>query len=138
MIYSINRGDDVKHSVPKKCPVCGDEIQIQVLKCTSCDTEIQGNYTLDLFSKLPNTQLQFLETFIRCRGNLKDVGAILDISYPTARNRLDALIQALDFIRYDSYKERRISVLTALKEHSITLEEALTQLEDLQGGALYE
>ena len=40
--------------------------------------------------------MQFCETFLRCRGNLKDVGALLGISYPTARNRLDELLDALE------------------------------------------
>ena len=117
--------------IPQKCPACGKDMRIRMLKCPSCETEIQGEFALNRFSRLPDDQLLFLETFIRFRGNLKDVGAQFEISYPTARSRLDSLIEALGFEGSVDLTTRRLEILNQLKEGVITTEEAL---ERLQGG----
>ena len=80
---------------------------------------------------LSGDQIAFLETFIRCRGSLKDVGVVVGISYPTARNRLDSLIRAFGFDDKNALSEGRLGILTQLKEGTLTVEQALNIL---QGG----
>ena len=41
--------------------------------------------------------MRFLELFLRCRGNLRDVERTLGLSYPTVRARLDALLASLGY-----------------------------------------
>lgn len=122
-------------SMPKKCPSCESNMLVKLLHCPVCNTEIQGEFPLDRFSLLSMEQLAFLEVFIRCRGSLKDVGIALGISYPTARNRLDSLIEALDFSTGPNPRDKRLEILKQLKEGQITSEEALNLL---QGGKIYE
>lgn len=117
--------------MPKKCPACAQDMHVCVLQCPACRTEVQGDFALDRFAQLTGEHRVFLETFIRLRGNLKDVGTSLGISYPTARNRLDALIQTLGFADAETATAYRLDVLGRLKDGSITTEEALTLL---QGG----
>ena len=119
--------------IPQKCPACGKDMRIRMLKCPSCTTEIQGEFVLNRFARVSDDQLVFLETFIRFRGNLKDVGAFFEISYPTARSRLDNLIEALGFEETGNLTSRRLEILNQLKEGILTTEEAL---ERLQGGKL--
>jgi len=119
--------------IPQKCPACGKDMRIRMLKCPSCTTEIQGEFVLNRFARLSDEQLLFLETFIRLRGSLKDVGAHFEISYPTVRDRLDSLIGALSFDESGSLTSRRLEILNQLKEGVLTTEEAL---ERLQGGKL--
>ena len=88
---------------------------------------------LNRFARLSDEQLLFLETFIKFRGNLKDVGAKFGISYPTARGRLDGLIEALGFEETGNLTSQRLDILNQLKEGFLTTEEAL---ERLQGGNL--
>jgi len=57
----------------------------------------RGSFALGRFHHLTVEQLEFLETFIKARGNFKDVERELGISYPTVRSRLDAMIRALGF-----------------------------------------
>jgi hypothetical protein len=40
-------------------------------------------------------QLSLLESFLRARGNLKEMERELGISYPTVRARVDALVRSL-------------------------------------------
>ena len=58
---------------------------------------MRGHFELAPYRNLDAEQIRFLETFLRCRGVIRDVEAALGISYPTVRARLDALLNALGF-----------------------------------------
>lgn len=122
-------------NMPKKCPACAQDMRVRVLRCPTCQTEVQGDFVLDRFAQLEGEHRLFLETFIRLRGNLKDVGTYLGISYPTARNRLDILIETLGFEDTGTLTINRLDILERLKGGVITTEEALTLL---QGGKINE
>lgn len=128
-ILLTERGVAMNGSIPKICPACGKNMHVRLLCCPSCSTEVQGNFPLDRYQSLTEEQLQFLEIFLRCRGNLKDVGTELGISYPTARNRLDTLLTALGFLAQNEEKIKRLEVLERLKNGEITTDEALTLLQ---------
>ena len=49
------------------------------------------------FASLTREQTQVLESFLRSRGNLRDMERELLISYPTVRARVEALVRALGF-----------------------------------------
>ncbi|MDR0904956.1 MAG: DUF2089 domain-containing protein [Oscillospiraceae bacterium] len=117
--------------MPTKCPACGGETRVRSLQCPECGTEVQGYFPLSRFAQLGGEQLNFLETFLRCRGSLKEVGAQLGISYPTARNRLDAMLAALGYAEARDARADRLEILTRLKSGEITANEALNLL---QGG----
>lgn len=89
--------DKTLYEIPGTCPACGNEMHALVLHCDHCGTEISGDFILGRFARLDQEQLSFLETFIACRGNLKDVGQQLNMSYPTTRARLDSLLIALGY-----------------------------------------
>jgi hypothetical protein len=80
-----------------QCPVCGDELRVTRLACPSCQTAIEGNFSLGRLQRLSPDQLAFLEVFVRSRGVIREVEKELGVSYPTVRNRLDDLIHALGF-----------------------------------------
>jgi hypothetical protein len=44
---------------------------------------------------LPAEHQSFIETFVLCRGVIRDVEKALGVSYPTVRARLDAAVAAL-------------------------------------------
>src|SRR5687767_2349946 len=78
-----------------QCPVCGGQLHVTHLKCGECATELSGEFVANEFARLAADKLEFLRTFLACRGNLKEVEAALGISYPTVRARLDQLLAAL-------------------------------------------
>jgi hypothetical protein len=116
--------------MPTKCPACGKDMQVCLLQCPACRTEVQGEFLQGPFAGLSETQLSFLEIFLRCRGNLKDLCAAVGISYPTARNRLDQLIEALDSGEKSAASARRLAVLEQIREGRLTPEEALPLLKN--------
>ena len=111
--------------VISRCPVCDSELTVTRLKCASCDTVIENNFRLSKFDYLSEEELYFTETFLRCRGNIKEVEKELSISYPTVRSKLDAVINA----GADSQASRREEILKALENGEITAEQAIAQLK---------
>lgn len=85
------------HDVISTCPVCAGELAVTRLACRSCGTTLEGEFSVGRFGRLTREQLLLLESFLRSRGNLRDMERELGISYPTVRSRVEALIRALGF-----------------------------------------
>ncbi|MEW6229244.1 MAG: DUF2089 domain-containing protein, partial [Bacillota bacterium] len=118
-----------------KCPVCGEALDVARLSCPTCETSIEGRFETCKFCQLTNEQKDFVEIFIRSRGNIKEVERELGISYPTVRGRLDAVIQALGYpVERDREDEsqtatKRKNVLDSLARGEIPAEEAIKLLK---------
>ena len=83
------------HDVIATCPVCTSELTITRLHCRSCGTALEGEFGVGRFGRLDREQMSLLESFLRSRGNLKEMERELGISYPTVRGRVDSLVRAL-------------------------------------------
>ena len=139
------------HDVIATCPVCSDELTITRLHCRTCGTALEGEFGVGRFGRLDREQMRLLESFLRSRGNLKEMERELGISYPTVRGRVDTLVRALGLSdgtddqaddetapdseteTIDSSGERR-AILEQLAAKEITAEEAATRLRALAGG----
>ena len=119
------------------CPVCSSELFVTRLQCRSCGTAIEGDFSVGRFGRLSREQLALLESFLRARGNLKELERELKLSYPTVRARIDALVRALglaegtfvddgsdDGSGRDEMSVLRREVLERLARHEITADEA--------------
>jgi hypothetical protein len=145
------------HDVIATCPVCSGELTIARLHCRSCGTALEGEFGVGRFGRLDRDQMSLLESFLRSRGNLKEMERELGISYPTVRGRVDALIRSLglsdgspvadgDFgsdvdegfadqtDAPDAAAERR-SILERLARKEISAEDAAAALRDLGAGS---
>lgn len=116
--------------------MCADTLRVVRLECDRCGTRLEGSFSLGRFQAVDAEQMAFLETFIRNRGNIKDVERELGLSYPTVRARLDAVIRALGFEvpTEDPVAERRKEILRQLSEGKISADDAVRLLEE-GGGA---
>jgi hypothetical protein len=85
------------HEVIATCPVCSGELLVTRLRCSSCATTLEGEFSVGRFGRLSREQLALLESFLRSRGNLREMERELGISYPTVRSRVEALVRALGF-----------------------------------------
>ena len=85
------------HDVIATCPVCASELAVTRLRCGECGTTIEGEFSVGRFGRLTREQMQVLESFLRSRGNLRDMERELGISYPTVRARVEAVVRALGF-----------------------------------------
>jgi len=87
----------VPHDVISTCPVCSSELAVTRLRCRSCGTTLEGDFSVGRFGRLNRDQLALLESFLRSRGNLRDMERELGISYPTVRSRVEQLVRSLGF-----------------------------------------
>jgi hypothetical protein len=121
------------NELPSQCPICGGSYEITKLHCLNCEVTIEGHFTPGNFHNLGRGQWQFIETFIRCRGKIKDVEVALDISYPTVVARLNEVIRALGFeVSEDATvaEEKRKDVLQKLARNELSAKDALRLLEE--------
>jgi hypothetical protein len=139
------------------CPVCEGELLITRLHCRSCGTALEGEFGVGRFGRLTREQLALLESFLRSRGNLKEMERELGISYPTVRGRVDALVRALGLGDAESepvgdedevdaisgtdvdadtseHAEQRREILERLAKRELSAEEAASALRALGGG----
>ncbi|WP_304970039.1 DUF2089 domain-containing protein [Romboutsia ilealis] len=119
------------YKVITKCPVCIKEMKIMKLKCNHCNTIIENEFSISKFDRLSKEQLNFVEVFLACRGNIKDVEKQLGISYPTVRGKLDEINHELGLvIKKDTTKEKE-KIMDMLENKEISSEEAINLLKKL-------
>ena len=117
-----------QYQAPRQCPVCGDQLEVVRLQCGQCGTGIDGHFA----------QWRFVETFIACKGKIKDVEVALDISYPTVVSRLNDVVRTLGYEAGDdgaevrraaAIEEKRREALEKLANNQISPKDALRLLE---------
>jgi len=107
------------------CPVCSGKLHISELACSDCDTKIRGEFEIPSFSRLDETEREFLMLFLRSRGSLREVQRELGLSYPTVRNRLDALLAKMGIISARASQEEINEVLDKLESGDLSAEDAV-------------
>jgi hypothetical protein len=138
------------HEVIATCPVCSHGLTVTRLHCANCGTSLEGEFSVGRFGRLQRDQLMLLESFLRSRGNLREMERELGISYPTVRSRVEALVRALGFgprAEADSEVDpddetavttvpvTRDEVLGRLARHEISAEDAAAAIRRLGKGA---
>ncbi len=119
----------MKHEVIGTCPVCGNDLTVTKLSCGVCHTEISGDFALSKFSALSKEDLNFIETFIKVSGNIREMEKSLGISYPTVKKNLDGIIVklGLETIELLPVVDEE-DILEKLRNKEITVEEAASFL----------
>lgn len=137
----------MQREVISNCPVCDSPLTVTRLHCNTCATTIEGEFTVGRFSRLSRDQYALLESFLRSRGNLRELERELGVSYPTVRNRVEALLRSLDLadgnpippeptrsadmapdLRTQVDPETRRSILERLARHELTADQAAAAL----------
>ncbi len=114
-----------------ECPVCEKQLKITRLQCTHCHTTIENEFELSNFANFSKEQLSFIETFLKCRGNIKEVEKELGISYPTVRGKLDDIISSLGYSATKKVEKiNQKKVILMLEKGEITAEEAIGILNE--------
>ena len=82
--------------LPCYCPSCQQQLKVKSLKCENCQTEVTGSYELPVLSLLSIEEQQFILSFVKHSGSLKEMANQLKLSYPTVRNLLNEIIQKIE------------------------------------------
>ncbi|MCK5128904.1 MAG: DUF2089 domain-containing protein [Clostridiales bacterium] len=107
------------YPIPDDCPVCSGNYVVSQLRCSSCGTKLEGNFSTGAFSNLDEKQLLFITAFLSNRGNIQNTGKQLGISYPTVKSRLDNALKTMGL-----YMDSEDDILEKVKSGEITIEEA--------------
>ena len=113
-----------------QCPACGGQLVITECKCPTCRLQMRGEFQSGQLSTLSDDELTFIKVFLTARGNLTEVERVLGISYPTIRNKLDEINNALN----------RTNVATELRQKKLsnTLETNPPSTEDIRKDILQQ
>jgi hypothetical protein len=115
------------------CYHCQTPLRPLRLQCDRCAIEIAGHFELPRLARLAPLHQELAEIILLTGGNLKEVAASLDISYPTLRKRVDELIAALEQLRTRD-QARADEFLSAVEKGDMAPEEAARRLGELGGG----
>ncbi|HUX22057.1 MAG TPA: DUF2089 domain-containing protein [Spirochaetia bacterium] len=114
------------------CPVCGSTLKVHVLQCPSCNTRIEGDFEppQSKILYLSKKDLDFVEIFVRVRGNIKEMEKALGVSYPTVRGMLDGVIEKMGYpARRGLDPKRRKEIIDRLEKGEISADEAAAMLK---------
>ena len=114
-----------------RCPSCSGQLAVTRLSCERCDLQLEGHFDIPALLRLDPEDLHFVEAFVRVSGSLKEMASREGKSYPTIRNRLNAIIAALDEAPIDA-ERRRHAILDAIARGEITPEEGVRQLKEVE------
>lgn len=99
---------------------------------------IEGQFEPPVLARLSAEDQVFVMAFVQVHGSIKEMERIFGISYPTVKNRLDAIAEQLQFVETvprttESASTPRsnpqsAAVLDSLESGEIDVEEALRRL----------
>jgi hypothetical protein len=96
------------------------------MACPSCNVSMDGQIELPTLAQLSLEDQAFVMAFVRHHGSIKKMESLFGISYPTVKNRLNAIGAALD--KSMLAPSPRTYVLEQLSRGEITVEDALEKL----------
>ncbi len=120
-----------------QCPNCGGKLEATRLECTACETVVLARYEPCALGRLSPPSLEFVEYFVRRRGNLKEMERELGESYWTLRTRLSEVIKEMGFdeneppLPAEEVALRRREVLDQLESGAIDAKAAAEALASL-------
>ena len=109
------------------CPECDKAMKLTAATCTICGLKLEGDFEVSALGRLSEEDQIFVVAFLRHHGSIRQMERILDISYPTVKNRLRAIVKQLD--KTFAAPSSNSLVLEQLARSEITVDEALERLE---------
>jgi hypothetical protein len=137
-VQHMNRGKKSanERKLLQECTVCRNVLRVRVLECPNCRTRIEGDFDPphSRIFYLSHKELEFVELFMRVRGNIKEVEKALGISYPTVRGMLDTVIQKMGYpVKPPVDEKRKADILNQLEKGEIDADKATALLKAEDG-----
>ena len=91
--------------LPTLCPSCQRVLRVVRLACDGCGAAVEGDFGLPVLTRLDAGDQTFLLNLLKSSGSLKELARTYGVSYPTVRNRLDALIEKAAGLESDTSRQ---------------------------------
>jgi hypothetical protein len=108
------------------CPDCKKPLKIARMACATCGMSMEGEFEVSPLAQLSLEDQTFVIAFVRSHGSIKKMESLFGISYPTVKNRLNAISATLD--KSFQAPSPNLYVLEQLARGEISVEEALEKL----------
>lgn len=108
------------------CPECQAPMRVQRLACPQGHVSMEGEFEVPALAGLSLQEQLFVTAFLRCHGSIKRMEDMFEISYPTVKNRLNAIVDKLDHALDAPSSD--LQILERVEHGELTVEEALTRL----------
>ncbi|MCY3668956.1 MAG: DUF2089 domain-containing protein [Gemmatimonadetes bacterium] len=116
----------------------GARIVVERVSLPDSDIAIEGQFEPPVLARLSAEDQVFVMAFVQVHGSIKEMERIFGISYPTVKNRLDAIAEQLPLVETVTRTAESAStprsnpqsaaVLDSLERGEIDVEEALRRL----------
>jgi hypothetical protein len=108
----------------------GERIVVERARLASSGIAIEGSFELPPLAQLAMEDQVFIGAFVRSHGSIKEMERLFGVSYPTIKNRLNRLTEALgEVLGVETEPEPgRASVLDRLERGEITAQQAAEEL----------
>ena len=115
------------------CPVCAGSLRVTRMNCPQCEIAVEGQFVVSKLGLLSPSQQEFVELFLACGGNIKEVEAALGISYPTVKKRLEEIVRALgsEVVERSRSVTERDEVLQQIEAGKLSAKEGARRLREL-------
>ena len=110
-----------------RCPECGRPMKLSRAHCERCDVTMEGDFEPSALGRLSLEDQLFVVAFVRAHGSIKRMEELFGVSYPTVKNRLNAIAAQLD--RSFEAPSPNARVLEQLARGEISVDEALRRLD---------
>ena len=110
-----------------KCPGCGRRMRVTRTHCAACEVSLNGEFEVSALGRLSPEDQLFVVAFLRHHGSIKKMEGLFGVSYPTVKNRLNAIVDELD--RSFDAPSPNSTVLERLARGEMSVDEALERLE---------
>lgn len=114
-----------------RCPNCHAPMQLTRATCSDCDVSLEGAFEISPLARLDEDDQVFVMGFLRYHGSIRKMEQLLEISYPTVKNRLRSIVERLDQAfgtRGPDSPSPNSLVLEQLANGELTVDEALERL----------
>jgi hypothetical protein len=108
----------------------GEQFRVERIRVEESGAVIEGDFEPPVLAQLSPEDQVFVVAFVRAHGSIKEMEKLFGISYPTVKNRLNAIAELLEFVDVNP-PAPRAEVLDRLERGEITVDEAV---ELLRGG----
>ncbi len=110
-----------------RCAACERPMTVTQMVCPTCKVRLETDFEVPALARLSLEDQVFVVAFVRHHGSIKKMERLFGISYPTVKNRINAIAGELD--RSFEAPSPNTEVLDRLARGEITVDEALERLE---------
>ena len=108
----------MKKNILKTCPVCGKDLIISKLKCNDCDMEYSGNFQASPFSRLEDSEIEFIMAFLKNEGNISKLQNESGKTYASIKSMLNDINIKLELVK-DKKEDVDMKIFAEKKETGI-------------------